>query len=92
MVPYVPEIFTGVELATVEVITAKVALELPAATRTLGCTWAAGLSLDSATLTPPVGAVPLRVTVPVELLPPGTLVGLKLSDDKTTGLNTTSTQ
>jgi hypothetical protein len=56
----------------------KVALIDPAATVTLGGTWAtAVLLLVSVTTAPPVGAAPLSVTVPIELDPPTTLVGLR---------------
>jgi hypothetical protein len=37
--------------------------------------------LERVTLRPPVGAGPLSVTVPVELLPPFTVVGLRDSDN-----------
>ena len=36
--------------------------------------------LERVTVRPPVGAGPLSVTVPVELLPPFTVVGLRDSD------------
>jgi hypothetical protein len=58
------------------VVTVKVAVLLPAATVTEGGTAAAGELLDSATGMPPAGAAESRVTVPVELAPPLTLVGL----------------
>src|SRR6266852_6783194 len=79
----VPEIVTAVELLTALVVTAKVALVAPAATVTLAGTVAATvLLLESVTAAPPAGAAPLRVTVPVEELPPVTLVGLSATDDK----------
>ncbi len=57
----------------------NVALELPAGTVTLAGTLAAlELSL-SETVAPLLGAGPLIVTVPWEVLPPMTLVGLKVS-------------
>jgi hypothetical protein len=69
-----------VEDETVVVDTAKVALELPAATTTeVGSEAAEELSLR-VTVIPPVGAAPVRVTVPVELLPPTTVVGFKLTE------------
>jgi len=37
------------------------------------------LLLDSVTTVPPVGAAPDRVTVPVELVPPATVVGFSVS-------------
>jgi hypothetical protein len=35
---------------------------------------------DIATAAPPAGAGPFRVTVPVELLPPTKLIGLRLKE------------
>ena len=64
------------------VVTVKFAVLLPADTATFAPTCAAfTLLLVSATLTPPVGAGPVRVTVPVEELPPVTLVGFRLTVD-----------
>ena len=58
------------------VVTENVALLAPPATVTLAGTVAAEvLSLDKDTTAPPPGAGPLSVTVPVEELPPTTLVG-----------------
>jgi len=55
----------------------KVAVVAFAATVTLAGTCAAAvLLLDRVTAAPPAGAGPLRVTVPVELTPPMTDVGL----------------
>jgi hypothetical protein len=60
----------------------KVALVAPAATVTLAGTCAAAvLLLDSVTIAPPAGAAPLRVTVPVELVPPTTDAGDLVTDD-----------
>jgi hypothetical protein len=39
------------------------------------------LLLESETVEPPEGAAELRVTVPVELFPPVTLVGFKVTDE-----------
>ena len=63
------------------VVTANVALVAPTATVTLAGTVAANvLSLDNDTTAPPAGAGPLSVTVPVEGLPPTTLVGATPSE------------
>jgi hypothetical protein len=71
---------TAVEAATALVLTGKVALVAPAGTVTLPATVAAELLLDSVTGAPPAGAGPFSLTVPVELLPPVTVVGLTLSE------------
>ena len=71
---------TAVEAATALVVTVNVALVALAGTVTLPGTVAAELLLDSVTGAPPPGAGPLSVTVPVELLPPVTVVGLTLSE------------
>src|SRR5205809_6043109 len=47
------------------------------------------LLLERVTTAPPLGAGPLSVTVPVEELPPVTLVGLRLSDESVGALPTT---
>jgi hypothetical protein len=74
---------TGVDAATVLVVTVKVALVAPAATVTLEGTLAAVvLLLASATCAPPDGAGPLRVTVPVEEFPPLTLAGFRVSEER----------
>jgi hypothetical protein len=54
----------------------KFAFVLPLTTVTFGGTPATDeLLLDSDTITPPLGAGPLNVTVPREVPPPETLVG-----------------
>ena len=69
-----------VEVVTALVLTVKVALLVPAETGTLAGTLAtAVLLLVRPTEIPPAGAGPLKVTVPVELPPPRTLVGLRVS-------------
>src|SRR5579862_7991847 len=59
-------------LLTVEVVIVKVPEVLPAAIVKEAGTCAAELALESVTTAPPVGAGPLKVTVPVRLLPPYT--------------------
>ena len=62
---------------TTEVATLKVAVVWPEATVTeAGTVAAAVLLLVRVTTRPPAGAAWLRVTVPVELLPPMTVPGL----------------
>jgi hypothetical protein len=83
---------TGVDVATVRVVTVKVVLVLPAGTVTLAGTVAAAvLPLVSVTTVPPVGAAPLNVTVPVEVAPEVTDVGFNVTDDTETGGVTVST-
>ena len=65
----------------------KVALLFPAATVTLPGTLATVLLLlERETTRPPTGAAPLSVTVPVEVLPPTTVVGLRERDVNEGGL------
>jgi hypothetical protein len=67
------------------VLTAKFALVFPAGTVTLDGTVATDvLPLESVTTAPPEGAAAVRVTVPVELFPPLTLVGLRVSEESVT--------
>ena len=73
------EIVAEVEDVTEVVVTVKVALLAPAGTVTLAGTLVALELSDSDTTVPPLGAAPVRVTVPVEALPPVTLVGLRLN-------------
>lgn len=76
---------------TAVVVTAKVAVVLPALTVTLAGTVAEGLLLTSATVMPPVGAAALTVNVPAEELPPVTDVGVsERADNDTAGLMVSS--
>jgi hypothetical protein len=81
---YVPVIVAETEEVTDLVVTVKVAVVAPAATVTETGTVAEALLLESATLAPPEGAVPFKVTVPVAEVPPVTLEGLMDSEDKET--------
>jgi hypothetical protein len=85
----VPETVAVVLTETAVVVTVKVAVVALAATVTLAGTVAAGLLLLSATTMPPVGAGPLSVTVPVDGLPPTTLLGFTATEDKVTGAGVT---
>jgi len=76
------ETVTSVDVATALVLTVKVALVAPAETVTVEDTLAAAvLLLESVTCTPPAGAGPLNVTVPVEEFPPVTLVGFRVIEE-----------
>jgi len=71
---------TGTDADTALVLTLNGAPLAPAGTVTLDGTLAAGLLLESATCTPPDGAGPLSITVPMEdCAPPTTLVGFSVS-------------
>jgi hypothetical protein len=71
---------------TTEDVSVKVAVVAPAETVTLAGTVATGvLLLTSVTITPPVGAGPLNVAVPVEDTPPTRLAGLKKIDESAGG-------
>jgi hypothetical protein len=67
---------TVVVVDTDVVVTVKFAVVAPAATVTLDGTVAAAESSERVTTAPPLGAAALKVTVPVEELPPPTVVGL----------------
>lgn len=67
------------------VLTVKLALVVPACTVTLDGTVATDvLLLESVTAAPAEGAAAVRVTVPVELFPPLTVVGLRVSEESVT--------
>jgi hypothetical protein len=67
------------------VLTVKLALVFPACTVTLDGTVATDvLLLESVTTAPPEGAAAVRVTVPVDLFPPLTLVGFRVSEESVT--------
>lgn len=73
--PRVPVRVAVTEAATEEVLTVNVAVVAPAATVTEAGTVAEVDEEVSVTLEPLVGAGPVRVTVPAELVPPATDVG-----------------
>jgi hypothetical protein len=84
MPPPLAEIVTVLAEVTTVVVIGYVAVVAPAATVTLAGTWTtAGMLLDRVTTSPPVGAGPFSVTVPVEGFPPCTLLGLIVWDDTT---------
>ena len=78
--PLVAEIVTDFEVVTALVVTVKVAVVLPAGTVTLASTVATDvLLLVRVTTAPPDGAGPVKVTVPVDEVPPITELGLRLT-------------
>lgn len=70
---------------TATVVTVNEAKVWPAGTLTIPGAVAVELLVASVTVTPPAGAGELRKTVPVALVPPGTLVGLTETDCKSGG-------
>ena len=64
----------------------KVAEDWPNGTVTVLGTVTELVELEVETGVPPIPAGPLRVIVPVELVPPTTVVGDKLSEMRLTGL------
>src|SRR5215831_15806790 len=81
----------AVRPTTTGVVTVKVALRAPAGTVTLAGTLATAPVLASVTTAPPAGAAAVRVTVPVEGLPPTTLVGFKASEERVARPHTLAT-
>jgi hypothetical protein len=77
----VAEMVADVEVVTDVVVTVKVALVAPAGTVTLAGTEAALELSESDTAAPPAGAAALSDTVPVDALPPTTLVGFSDTAD-----------
>src|SRR5215213_10713855 len=74
-----PPVAVIVALPEPDVETLKDALIAPAGTVTDAGTLAIALELESDTASPPVGAAPESVTVPVELVPDVTVDGLRVS-------------
>src|SRR5215211_3347206 len=74
-----PPVAVIVALPEPDVETLKEALVAPAGTVTDAGTLATALELESDTASPPVGAAPESVTVPVELAPEVTVDGLRVS-------------
>ena len=73
-----------VEVVTELVVTVKVALLAPEAMVTLAGTVAAAVLLLDRETTTDEGAAAVSVTVPCDVLPPTTLVGLSVREDSAT--------
>jgi hypothetical protein len=71
---------------TAVVVTVNVFVFVFAATVTVAGTVAEPSELDIETTAPAGGALPLRVSVPVEEAPPATVVGLKVRDKSAAGV------
>ena len=81
VVVLVAEIVTEVVFDTVFVVTVKFAVVFPAVTVTeLGTVATAVELLERLTTVPLVGAGPLRVTVPVDGVPPFAVVGFNVNE------------
>jgi len=78
LAPSVAAILAVVVEVTADVVIGKLTELAPAGTSTEPTTDAAALFDESVTVVPPVGAMPVRVTVPVDPLPPKTEVGDRL--------------
>jgi hypothetical protein len=78
------EILMAVWEPTSEVLMVNVALVEPAGTVTVGGTVTEVIPAPSETTAPPVGAGPVRVTVPVVLFPPTTVLGFSVRVDGVT--------
>jgi hypothetical protein len=89
--PNFAEMFADALDAIGSALIVKLALACPARTVTVAGTVAAdGLSLERLTTMPPVGAGPVRLTVPRSELPPTIVVGLRLRDIRLGGSTVSS--
>ena len=84
--PFQAEIVTAMVFAVGLVFAVNVADVVPGATVTLYGTVTRGLMLDRRITRPPAGAGPLSTTVPVDELPPFTVVGDNVNETKAGGL------
>ena len=75
-----------VVVLTGTVVIVNVAVVCPAAIVTVAGIVTAVLVVDNATAAPPIGAAPLRVTVPVDEAPPTTVAGFRPMDKRTAGV------
>jgi hypothetical protein len=73
------------DVLTDVVVTVNVAVVAPAETVTLPGTAVAAESSVSVTTAPPAGAAAVSVTVPVDELPPVTVVGLNANEESQAG-------
>ena len=80
LLPYFAVIVATVLAPTAVVDTVNVPEVAPPATVTLAGVVADALLSWSVTTIPPAGAAPFKVTLPVELVPPVTAVGLRVNE------------
>ena len=73
-------------VATAVVVIVKFAEVAPEETLTVAGTVAEASALESVTMAPAPGALPFRVTVPLDGFPPITLAGLTVREESTAGL------
>lgn len=85
-VPAVAEMIAVPIACTADVVTLNVAELAPLGTTTVAGTCAIAAFDDRLTVNPLAGAAPPKVTVPVELDPPPTIVGDSVKPDKTGGV------
>ena len=84
--PSVPVIVKDIRVETGTVVTVNVTEEAPEGTVTLAGTVALGLFDERLTIVPEDAAGPVRVTVPVDEVPPTTKVGVTVTVERVAGL------
>ncbi len=83
---YVPVIVAGLVVVTVDVFTTKLVEVVPAEIVTWLGTMAAELLDDNLTIAPPVGAGNVRLTTPLDEVPPKTVEGVRVRVARVSGV------